>query len=130
MRSFSPRPRGVAAARGRLRRQTSSTTRFEVVCVGLPCIRPLGAATVATGVFKQGLAMNDPLLKTFKRFPLDIERAEGVFVFDVEGRKVLDFYAGHAVASTGHCHPRVVRAIQDQAARLIFYSNVAGLRLR
>src|SRR5688572_8911790 len=55
MRSFSPRPRGVAAARGRLRRQTSSTTRFEVVCVGLPCSRPLGAATVATGVFKQGL---------------------------------------------------------------------------
>ena len=74
--------------------------------------------------------MNDTLLKTFKRFPLDIERAEGVFVFDVEGRKLLDFYAGHAVASTGHCHPRVVRAIQDQAARLIFYSNVAGLRLR
>jgi acetylornithine/succinyldiaminopimelate/putrescine aminotransferase len=74
--------------------------------------------------------MNDPLLKTFKRFPLDIERAEGVFVFDVEGRKLLDFYAGHAVASTGHCHPQVVRAIQDQAAKLIFYSNVAGLRLR
>jgi acetylornithine/N-succinyldiaminopimelate aminotransferase len=70
------------------------------------------------------------LLKTFKRFPLEIERAEGVHVFDVEGRKYLDFYAGHAVASTGHCHPRVVRAIQDQAAKLIFYSNVAGLRLR
>ena len=71
-----------------------------------------------------------PLLKTFKRFPLELARGEDVFVYDVEGRKYLDFYAGHAVASTGHCHPRVVKAIQDQAARLIFYSNVAGLRLR
>jgi acetylornithine aminotransferase/acetylornithine/N-succinyldiaminopimelate aminotransferase len=69
-------------------------------------------------------------LKTFKRLPLDLARGEGVFVFDVEGRKYLDFYAGHAVASTGHCHPRVVKAIQDQASKLIFYSNVAGLRLR
>ncbi len=70
------------------------------------------------------------LLKTFKRLPLEIARGEDVHVFDVEGRKYLDFYAGHAVASTGHCHPKVVKAIQDQAARLIFYSNVAGLRLR
>ena len=71
-----------------------------------------------------------PLLKTFKRLPLELTRGEDVFVFDVEGRKYLDFYAGHAVASTGHCHPHVVRAIRDQAAKLIFYSNVAGLRLR
>jgi acetylornithine/N-succinyldiaminopimelate aminotransferase len=72
----------------------------------------------------------DALLKTFKRLPLDLARGEDVYVFDVEGKKYLDFYAGHAVASTGHCHPRVVRAIQEQAAQLIFYSNVAGLRLR
>jgi len=72
----------------------------------------------------------DPLLKTFRRLPLDLARGEDVFVFDVEGHKYLDFYAGHAVASTGHCHPHVVRAIRDQAAKLIFYSNVAGLRLR
>jgi 4-aminobutyrate aminotransferase-like enzyme len=44
------------------------------------------------------------LLKTFKRLPLEIARAEDVHVFDVEGKKYLDFYAGHAVASTGHCH--------------------------
>jgi len=71
-----------------------------------------------------------PLLKTFRRLPLEIARGEGVYVWDVEGKRYLDFYAGHAVASTGHCHPRVVEAVQDQAAKLIFYSNVAGLRLR
>ena len=52
---IGPSPSGIAAARGRLRRQTSSTTCIEVVCVGLLCIRPLGAATVATGVLKQSL---------------------------------------------------------------------------
>ena len=72
----------------------------------------------------------DPLLKTFRRLPLDLARGEDVFVFDVEGHKYLDFYAGHAVASTGHCHPHVVRAIRDQAAKLIFYSNVAAFPLR
>jgi len=71
-----------------------------------------------------------PLLKTFKRLPLEIARGEDVYVWDVEGKRYLDFYAGHAVASTGHCHPRVVKAVQEQAAKLIFYSNVAGLRLR
>ncbi|MBI4566395.1 MAG: aminotransferase class III-fold pyridoxal phosphate-dependent enzyme [Planctomycetes bacterium] len=72
----------------------------------------------------------DALLKTYKRLPVELERGEGVYVFDSAGRRYLDLYAGHAVTSTGHCHPRVVRAIQDQAAKLIFYSNAAGLRLR
>ncbi len=70
------------------------------------------------------------LLRTYRTLPLEIERGEDVWIWDTAGRKYLDMYAGHAVCSTGHCHPRVVRAIQEQAARLIFYSNVAGLRLR
>lgn len=71
-----------------------------------------------------------PLLKTFKTLPLEVERGEDVWIWDAEGRRYLDLYAGHAVCSTGHCHPRVVKAIQKQAERLIFYSNVAGSRLR
>lgn len=70
------------------------------------------------------------LLKTYKRLPLEMDRAQGVYVWDTAGRRYLDLYAGHAVASTGHCHPHVVRAIQDQTSKLIFYSNVAGLELR
>ncbi len=70
------------------------------------------------------------LLKTYKTLPLDLARGEDVWVWDTAGRKYLDLYAGHAVCSTGHCHPKVVRAIQEQAAKLIFYSNVAGLPLR
>jgi 4-aminobutyrate aminotransferase len=52
-------------------------------------------------------------------FKLVAERAEGVWVEDVDGNIFLDCNAGVAVCSTGHCHPEVVRAIQDQAAQLI-----------
>ena len=70
------------------------------------------------------------LLKTYKTLPLELARGEDVWVWDTSGRKYLDLYAGHAVCSTGHCHPKVVKAIQDQAANLIFYSNVAAFPLR
>jgi 4-aminobutyrate aminotransferase len=52
-------------------------------------------------------------------FKLVAERGEGVWVTDVDGNLFLDCNAGVAVCSTGHCHPEVVRAIQDQTARLI-----------
>jgi 4-aminobutyrate aminotransferase len=52
-------------------------------------------------------------------FKLVAERAKGVWVEDVDGNVFLDCNAGVAVCSTGHCHPEVVRAIQDQAAELI-----------
>jgi 4-aminobutyrate aminotransferase len=52
-------------------------------------------------------------------FKLVADRGEGVWVTDVDGNLFLDCNAGVAVCSTGHCHPEVVRAIQDQAAKLI-----------
>src|SRR5438132_10935028 len=56
-------------------------------------------------------------------YPLVVRRGEGMFVEDVDGNRFLDFNAGIAVVSTGHCHPKVVKAIQDQAARLIHMSG-------
>lgn len=61
---------------------------------------------------------------TYKKFPFVIERGEDVWVYTSEGDRYLDLYGGHAVVSTGHSHPRVVRAIADQAAKFIFYSNL------
>lgn len=63
-------------------------------------------------------------LKTYKKFPISIVRGEDVWVWDSEGKKYLDLYGGHAVVATGHCHPDVVKAIQEQVGRLMFYSNV------
>src|ERR671938_130887 len=50
-------------------------------------------------------------------------RGDGAIIEDVDGNRFLDFNAGIAVVATGHCHPRVVRAIQEQAARLIHMSG-------
>jgi acetylornithine/succinyldiaminopimelate/putrescine aminotransferase len=63
-------------------------------------------------------------LATYKKMPLVAERGEGVWIFTSEGEKYLDLYGGHAVAGTGHSHPHVVKAIQAQAERLLFYSNL------
>ena len=47
-------------------------------------------------------------------------RAEGAYFYDAEGNQYLDFTCGIGVTNTGHCHPTVVQAIQDQASQLIF----------
>ncbi|MEM5786340.1 MAG: acetyl ornithine aminotransferase family protein [Syntrophobacteraceae bacterium] len=56
-------------------------------------------------------------------YPLVVESARGLWVKDVDGNEFLDFTAGIAVASTGHCHPRIVEAIRDQADKLIHMSG-------
>ncbi|MBI4242998.1 MAG: aminotransferase class III-fold pyridoxal phosphate-dependent enzyme [Planctomycetes bacterium] len=70
------------------------------------------------------------LLKAFKTMDIEIVRGEGCFVYDKKGKKYLDMYAGHAVASTGHCHPRIVSTIKSQAEKLIFYSTSVNLSVR
>jgi len=56
--------------------------------------------------------------------PLAFARGEGSYLYDADGNRYLDFFCGLAVTSLGHSHPRVVRAIQEQAARLTHVSNV------
>jgi 4-aminobutyrate aminotransferase len=51
--------------------------------------------------------------------PIVVERAEGATVYDRDGTRYLDFTCGIGVTNTGHCHPKVVRAIQEQAAKLL-----------
>ncbi|MBU0585879.1 acetylornithine/succinylornithine family transaminase [Candidatus Micrarchaeota archaeon] len=63
-------------------------------------------------------------LRTYGKFPFALEKGKGCIVWDAEGNQYLDFYGGHAVALTGHCHPLVVKAIKEQIEKLIFYSNI------
>jgi 4-aminobutyrate aminotransferase len=51
--------------------------------------------------------------------PVVVDHAEGIYVWDVDGTRYMDFTSGIAVINTGHCHPRVVQAIQEQAAKII-----------
>lgn len=56
-------------------------------------------------------------------YPLAVERGYGAVIEDVDGNRFLDFTAGIAVCASGHCHPRIVQAIQTQAAKLIHMSG-------
>ena len=64
------------------------------------------------------------LLNTYARYPLAIARGKGVYVYDVEGKRYLDFLTGLGVNALGHAHPRIVKVIRDQAAKIIHVSNL------
>jgi len=63
------------------------------------------------------------VMKTYGRYPLVAVRGEGCRLWDVEGKSYLDFLAGVAVNNLGHCHPRIVAALREQAGRLLHCSN-------
>jgi acetylornithine/succinyldiaminopimelate/putrescine aminotransferase len=69
-------------------------------------------------------------LKTYAKLPLVLDRGRGCYVYDQDGNEYLDLYGGHAVVSTGHCHPRVVEALRTQAEEILFYSNVVYSSVR
>lgn len=63
--------------------------------------------------------------------PVVLERGEGIFVWDVDGKQYFDFLAAYSAVNQGHCHPRIVKALTDQASRLAltsraFYNNILG----
>lgn len=61
---------------------------------------------------------------TYARYPIALVRGKGARVWDADGKEYLDFLAGIAVNSLGHCHPAVVRAIEQQARKLLHVSNL------
>ncbi|MGZ4731405.1 MAG: aspartate aminotransferase family protein [Terriglobales bacterium] len=64
------------------------------------------------------------LLPTYNRYPIALDRGKGVFLYDCDGKRYLDFVAGLGVNALGHAHPRVVKVIRQQAARAIHFSNL------
>ena len=64
------------------------------------------------------------LLQTYSRYPVALEKGKGVHVFDLEGKKYLDFVSGIGVNALGHAHPRIVKAIREQSVKLIHISNL------
>jgi acetylornithine/N-succinyldiaminopimelate aminotransferase len=66
----------------------------------------------------------DHLMPTYARHPVRFVRGEGARLWDADGNEYLDFLAGISVSSVGHCHPRVVEAIREQAGRLLHVGNL------
>jgi 4-aminobutyrate aminotransferase len=107
----------------------------ETVRLDLPEIHTPLPGPRARAVIERDRAVLSPSYT--RPYPLVVARGQGAMVEDVDGNRFLDFNAGIAVASTGHCHPRVVEAIQKQSARLIhmsgtdfYYENMVELAER
>lgn len=64
------------------------------------------------------------LLQTYNRYPVVLTRGKGVFLYDIEGERYLDFVSGLGVNALGHAHPRIVKTIREQAAKLVHVSNL------
>jgi len=67
------------------------------------------------------------VMNTYARQPVAFARGEGIWLWDVNGKRYMDALAGIAVSSLGHGHPRLVKAISDQAAKLIHVSNLVQI---
>jgi len=72
------------------------------------------------------------VIGNYRRFPVALVRGEGVYVWDAEGKRYLDFFPGWGCNLLGHCPPRVVEAVREQVARLIhvpntWYTELQGL---
>ncbi|MBI5298818.1 MAG: aspartate aminotransferase family protein [Deltaproteobacteria bacterium] len=63
------------------------------------------------------------ILPTYAQIPVCLVRGEGSRVWDAEGKEYLDFFPGWAVSGLGHCHPKVVAAIREQASQILHISN-------
>src|ERR1700723_3659154 len=64
------------------------------------------------------------LLQTYNRYPVVLTRGKGVFLYDIDDRRYLDFVSGLGVNALGHAHPRIVKTIREQAGKLIHVSNL------
>jgi acetylornithine/N-succinyldiaminopimelate aminotransferase len=75
----------------------------------------------------------EAVMATYARNPVEFRRGEGTRLWDDEGNEYLDFLTGISVAQLGHCHPRVVEAVREQAGRLLHVGNLfytePGMRL-
>src|SRR5258708_12730860 len=85
-------------------------------------------ATPLTTVTTQGLA--SILAQVFAQYPIEVAHGEGVWRYARGGRKVLDFYGGHAVAGLGYGHPRWLAALERQARQMAFQTNALPMVIR
>jgi len=86
--------------------------------------------TMTKSEYLMGLE-NDFGAHNYHPIPVVIERGEGVYVWDVDGKKYFDFLAAYSAVNQGHCHPRIIKALTTQAQKLTltsraFYNSVLG----
>ncbi|MEN9639941.1 MAG: ornithine--oxo-acid aminotransferase [Bacteroidota bacterium] len=81
---------------------------------------------------EQAMALEDKYgAHNYHPLPVVLERGEGVFVWDVDGKRYYDFLSAYSAVNQGHCHPRIIAALNNQASKLTltsraFYNNLLG----
>jgi acetylornithine/succinyldiaminopimelate/putrescine aminotransferase len=70
------------------------------------------------------------LAQVFAQYPIEVAHGEGVWLYARDGRKILDFYGGHAVAGLGYGHPRWLAALERQARQMSFQTNALPMAIR
>jgi acetylornithine/succinyldiaminopimelate/putrescine aminotransferase len=77
-----------------------------------------------------GAAVKSHLAQVFAQYPIEVAHGEGVWLYARGGRKILDFYGGHAVAALGYGHPRWLAALERQARQIGFQTNALPMAVR
>ncbi|MGO9512518.1 MAG: aspartate aminotransferase family protein [Steroidobacteraceae bacterium] len=75
-------------------------------------------------------ALKSHLAQVFAQYPIEVVHGEGVWLYARDGRKILDFYGGHAVAGLGYGHPRWLAALERQARQMAFQTNALPMAIR
>jgi acetylornithine/N-succinyldiaminopimelate aminotransferase len=85
---------------------------------------------MATSPTSTAQALTSHLAQVFAQYPIDVAHGEGVWLYARDGRKILDFYGGHAVAGLGYGHPRWLAALERQARQMTFQTNALPMVVR
>src|SRR5215813_10388225 len=84
----------------------------------------------STSAARPATATHDFLAPVFAQYPIEVVSAEGLWLTNSRGERVLDLYGGHAVAALGYGHPGFVRALTEQAQSCNFQSNAVAMQVR
>ena len=92
----------------------------------------MAGAGMAATVASDGVAhaVKSHLAQVFAQYPIEVAHGEGVWLYARDGRKILDFYGGHAVAGLGYGHPRWLAALERQARQMAFQTNALPMLIR
>jgi acetylornithine/N-succinyldiaminopimelate aminotransferase len=85
---------------------------------------------MATAVNSMLQAHDSHLAQVYAQYPIEVQRGDGVWLHSRDGRKILDFYGGHAVAALGYGHPRWLAALEARARKITFQSNALPMAVR
>src|SRR5215467_4711141 len=86
--------------------------------------------STSTPATRSAVASLDFLAPVFAQYPLEVVSAQGVWLTNNRGERVLDLYGGHAVAALGYGHPRFTHALAEQAQTCNFQSNAVAMQVR